>query len=121
MTPAEQERAIAMVQALDRLIAVELAAVRREMHHSQESVAKAVEVAQVEAKERLLSHNGLIEQMRAQQAFYATRETVDLNREGYLHRFEGIDRFQSRVTGALVLIAVAMPVLTILVDHLITG
>ena len=113
----EDERLL--VAALDRLIETELRALRREMEFTNASSERAVELASRESKERLEAHNGLIEQMRNQSAHFATREIVDLNRETYMRRFERIERWQSQMTGALILISLAIPLVTAYLIHLL--
>lgn len=108
-----------MVAALDRLIETELRSLRREIEFTNASAEKAVVLASKESKERLEAHNGLIEQMRAQAAHYATREIIDLNRETYMRRFERIERWQSQMTGALILISLALPIATAYLIHLL--
>ena len=108
-----------MLAALDRLIETELRALRREIDFTNASAEKAVALASKESKERLEAHNGLIEQMRAQASHYATREIVDLNREMYMRRFERVERWQSQMTGALILISLALPIATAYLIHLL--
>jgi len=114
----EDERLI--VAALDRLIQTEFVALRREMEFTNASAEKAVALASQESKARLEAHNGLIEQMRNQSAHFATREIVDLNRETYMRRFERIERWQSQMTGALLLISLAIPLVTAYLVHLLS-
>ncbi len=120
MNNGEDGHLIDRIDALDRLIQSELASIRREISAYTLTSERAITMAASEARDRLSSHNRMIEQMREQATHFATREVVDLNRDAYLKRFEGIERFQSRVTGALVLIAVGMPVLTLLFDRLLS-
>ena len=108
-----------MVAALDRLIETELRALRREMAFTNASAEKAVEIAARESRERLEAHNGLIEQMRAQAAHYATREVIEINHETALRRFERIEKWQAQMTGALVLISLGLPIATAYLIHLL--
>jgi len=113
------------VNALDRHMTAELASLRRETKAAEESATKAIDIAAHEAAERLLAHNGLIEQMRQQANTFATREAVDgfvasvrdaidaqskSNRESlaaYTKATDGrlakIDRFQATLTGGIIL------------------
>jgi len=109
-----------LVAALDRLIQVELRALRREMDYTNVAAERAVALATKESKERLQAHNGLIEQMRAQAAHYVTKEVTDINRDIYVRRFERLERWQSQMTGALILITIILPVVTALLLHLLS-
>jgi hypothetical protein len=116
-TTGDEDR---LVAALDRLIQVELRALRREMEYTNVAVEKAATLATKESKERLEAHNGLIEQMRAQAAHYVTKEVTDLNYATNLRRFERLERWQSQMTGAMILITIVLPILTALLLHLLS-
>jgi hypothetical protein len=119
VTPAEEERQELMVAALDRLIAAELAGLRREIVLTNSQSERAIHLASQESKERLEAHNGLIEQMRQQASHYATREIVAINHETSLRRFERVEKWQAQMTGALVLISLALPIATAYLIHLL--
>ena len=108
-----------LVAALDRLIQVELKALRREMDYTSIAAERAIVIASKESRERLEAHNGLIEQMRAQAAHYVTREITDLSNQTNSRRFERLERWQSQMTGALILITIILPVVTALLLHLL--
>jgi len=99
---------------------VEIAALRREMEITAVNAERAVSIAARESRERLEAHNGLIEQMRSQAAHYATREVADIAREQYAKRFDRIERWQSQMTGAMILISLALPAVTAYLVHLLT-
>jgi hypothetical protein len=101
---------------LDRHMAAEIAALRRETNAAQAAAGNAIEVAKEEAKERLSAHNGLIEQMRQQSQQFASRESfedfkserhqaLDTFKETTDTRFGRIERFQSMLIGGLVLVS----------------
>ena len=91
---------------LDRHLSSELSALRRETQAVQASSKEAVLIASEEAKERLASHNGLIDQMQALSGTFVTRDTMDALKEGNDERLRRIESWQAKVTGALVLISV---------------
>lgn len=93
------------VAALDRLVHAELDALRRETAAADATAQRAISVAADEAKERLASHNGLIEQMREQATHTATRESLELLRQEVERRFGSSERFQAKLTGALLLVS----------------
>lgn len=106
----------ARVEALDRHVTSELAALRRETHAANAAAERAINVAADEAKERLAAHNGLIEQMRDQANAFASREALE-NFKAERHmaldafkdeadkRFGRIERFQAMLTGAMALVS----------------
>lgn len=67
------------------------------LHAALATAEKAVAVAGTEASARLEAHNGLIRQMRDQAGAFATRDAVD-------RRIAATERFQAKVTGALILV-----------------
>jgi len=102
------------IRALDRHLTSEIGALRRETQVANATSAHAVEVAAHEAAERLLAHNGLIEQMRqqaetqatlvaAQASNFATRESLDDFKETNDRRLARLERFQAMLAGGLVL------------------
>lgn len=104
------------LDALDRLVAAELAALRREVFAANAASDRAVEVAAVEAKERLHTHNGLIEQMRAQSLLFASRQALEdfkAERHRALDDYKGandlrfgrVERFQAALIGGFVLVS----------------
>ena len=93
------------IDALDRHLVSEIAALRRESELANSNAEKAIEVAAQEAKERLIAHNGLIEQMRQQATFFANREAVDADRDSTDKRFGRIERFQASLMGGLFLLS----------------
>lgn len=104
------------VEALDRHVTSELAALRRETHAANTAADRAISVAAEEAKERLAAHNGLIEQMRAQAELFASRESLenfkterqlalDAFKENADARFGRLERFQAMIVGGLLLVS----------------
>ncbi len=104
------------IDSLDRHITSELAALRRETHAANASAERAIEVAAVEAKERLEAHNDLIEQMRQQATQFATRESLeDFKAQRHMaldsfkdeteRRFGRLERFQAAITGGFLLVS----------------
>lgn len=91
------------LDALDRHVTAELAALRRETEAANLHADRAIEVAAHEAAERLAAHNGLIDQMQAQQSTFATRESLDDFKETNNQRIGRLERFQYIVTGATML------------------
>jgi len=83
----------------------ELDALRRETAAADATAQRAITVAADEAKERLASHNGLIEQMREQASHLATRESVDTFKETMERRLDQSERFQARLTGGMLLLS----------------
>lgn len=111
-----REHMTVLVQALDRHITAELGALRRETEQANHAAERAIGVAADEAKERLLAHNGLIEQMRQQAALFATRESLEnfkAERHAVLDafkdeadkRFGRIERFQAMLVGGMLLLS----------------
>lgn len=106
----------ARIEALDRHMVSELAALRRETHAANLAADRAIEVAADEAKERLAAHNGLIEQMRHQAQQFASRESLE-NFKAERHqaldsykdendkRFGRIERFQAMLIGGMLLVS----------------
>jgi len=101
-----REYVMVSITHLDRHLSSELAALRRETEAAQESAKEAVGIASEEAKERLASHNGLIDQMQALSGTFVTREILEALKEGNDERLRRIESWQAKVTGALVLISV---------------
>jgi hypothetical protein len=106
----------ARIDALDRHLTAEIAALRRETQAATQASEEAIAVAKDEAKERLAAHNGLIEQMRQQATMFASRESLDsfkAERHAALDsfkdeadkRFGRIERFQSMLTGGMLLVS----------------
>ena len=104
------------IEALDRHVMAELAALRRETQAANAAADRAIEVAADEAKERLAAHNGLIEQMRQQAQQFASRESLD-NFKSERHqaldafkdetdsRFGRLERFQAMMIGGMLLLS----------------
>ncbi len=106
----------ARLEALDRHITAEIAALRRETHAANSAAGEAIEVAKDEAKERLAAHNGLIEQMRQQATLFASRESLedfkaerhnalDAFKQEADKRFGRLERFQYMMMGGLLLVS----------------
>ena len=93
------------INALDRHIIAEIAALRRESETANANAQRAIEVAAQEAKERLIAHNGLIEQMRRQAEHFAPRESMEDHKEVSDKRFGRIERFQASLMGGLFLLS----------------
>jgi conjugal transfer/entry exclusion protein len=93
------------INALDRHMVSELAALRRESETANLNAQRAIEVAALEAKERLIAHNGLIEQMREQATAFASRESVDDFKDVSDKRFGRVERFQASLMGGLFLLS----------------
>lgn len=104
------------INALDRHITAELAALRRETAAANTAAERAIAVAADEAKERLHAHNGLIEQMRQQAQLFASRESLDAFKTERHHalnvfkeeadkRFGRVERFQAMMVGGLLLLS----------------
>lgn len=102
---------------LDRHLTAEIASLRRETGAAQYAAREAIGVAKDEAAERLLAHNGLIEQMRQLQATFASRESLenfkterhqalDSFKDEADKRFGRIERFQAMLVGGMILISV---------------
>lgn len=94
------------IQSLDRHLTSELAALRRETEMAQENAKEAVGLANVEAKERLSAHNGLIDRMEVLTASFVTREILDALKESSEVRLRRIESWQSKITGGLILVSV---------------
>lgn len=104
------------LDALDRHMMSELNGLRRETKAANEAAERAIQVAKEEAAERLLAHNGLIEQMRQQAQQFASRESLE-NFKAERHqvldafkdeadkRFGRIERFQSMLIGGMLLVS----------------
>lgn len=101
-----REYLMSQLEAFDRHISAELASLRREAMDADDNARRAVEVAAFEAKERLTAHNGLIGKMEDQAAHFATRESVEDYKKAADMRFSRVERFQSMLTGAMLLISV---------------
>lgn len=104
------------IAALDRHMAGELTALRRETNAANVAAERAIGVAADEAKERLAAHNGLIEQMRQQAQLFASRESLEsfkAERHAALEsfkeeadrRFGRIERFQSMLIGGMLIVS----------------
>lgn len=93
------------IDALDRHLASEITALRRETQLANRNAEKAIEVAADEAKERLAAHNGLIGQMQQQQATFASRESLDDYKDANDKRFGRLERFQAMQVGGLLLLS----------------
>lgn len=102
------------LDALDRHITAEVAALRRETAAASTAAERAIGVAADEAKERLAAHNGLIEQMRQQAEQFASRESLesfkaerhaalDAFKDEADRRFGRAERFQAMLSGGMVL------------------
>ena len=100
-----REHMTALVQALDRHITAELGALRRETEQANHAAERAIGVAADEAKERLLAHNGLIEQMRQQAQQFSSREALDNFKEESDRRFGRLERFQAMLIGGMLLLS----------------
>ncbi len=105
------------IVGLDRHLGTELEALRRESELANQNSQRAIEVAAQEAKERLIAHNGLIEQMRqqaevnqrnqsAQAATFATRESLEDSKLTTDKRLSRIERFQAQLVGGMILLSV---------------
>ena len=103
------------IEALDRHLTGELAALRRETTLANNNAEKAIEVAAHEAADRLAAHNGLIEQMRQQAeanqrnqasaaATFAKQETFEEFKDANDSRLGRIERFQAMLSGGMILI-----------------
>lgn len=92
------------IAALDRHLTAEIAALRRETQAANAEAEKAVAVAAREATDRLVAHNGLIEQMRRQAELFATREALDDFKNTTDRRLSGIERFLYMLTGGMLLL-----------------
>lgn len=93
------------IAGLDRHLTAEIASLRREAKAANVTAERAVKVASDEAKERLSAHNGLIDQMRNQASFYATRETVETIERHQDEKLENLAKFQAKIIGGLVVVA----------------
>jgi hypothetical protein len=100
-----REHVSARILALDRHITSEIEALRRETHTANEAADKAIDVAADEAKERLLAHNGLIEQMRVQAAHFSTREALEDFKDATDKRLGRIERFQAMLVGGMLILS----------------
>ncbi len=98
-----REFVAAQMQALDRHLLSEISALRREMETANANADKAIDVAKNEASERLIAHNGLIDQMQKLQATFATRENLDHFIEANNSRIGRAEKFQYTLTGGLIL------------------
>lgn len=85
---------------VDSLRAADLAALQAALATAE----KAVLVASGESKDRLTSHNGLIAQMEKLQATFATRDALADLKEAMDRRLVAAERFQAKITGALILV-----------------
>ena len=83
------------INALDRHLTAEIAALRRETLAAQGTAQEAVQVAAKEAEDRLTAHNGLIEQMRRQADTFATKEAVGM-----------LQSWQARLTGGMIVLGI---------------
>lgn len=101
-----REYVMAAIGSMDRHLTAELAALRRETVSAQANAKEAVGLASEEAKERLASHNGLIDQMQQLSGTFVTREILDTQRDANDERIKRIESWQARMTGALVLVSV---------------
>jgi hypothetical protein len=116
-----------LIAGLDRHLTAEIETLRRETAVAHRNAEKAIDVAAREAAERLAAHNGLIDQMQAQQVTFAPRESLEDFKESYRkaheelkdtfrqrlddyktaadQRFGRIERFQAMLIGGLVLVS----------------
>lgn len=89
---------------------------RRAIDKAEQGAVRALEAARVEARERLQSHNGLIEKLEAatqrhelartaDSATFATKESLTAVEKLLLQRIEKMEAFQSKIVGGLVLAA----------------
>jgi len=92
------------IAALDRHLTHEIAALRRETQAANEAATDAVKVAAAEATERLKAHNGLIDQMQAQAAHFATRESFEDFKDSNDKRLKSIEGWQARLGGGLLVV-----------------
>jgi len=92
------------IAALDRHLTHEIASLRRETQAANKAADEAVAVAAREATDRLVAHNGLIEQMRRQSETFATRESLDDFKETTDKRLSAIERFLYMLTGGMLLL-----------------
>lgn len=111
-----REYLMALLHAQDRHLTSEIAALRRETMQANTAADEAIQVAKEEAKERLLAHNGLIEQMRQKEQSFASRESLehfiterrealDTHKEEVDKRFGRLERFQATLTGGLIFVS----------------
>jgi phosphopantetheinyl transferase (holo-ACP synthase) len=98
--------------------AVQFALTEREkaVNAALTAAKEAVQKAEEAAKETLKSHNDLIRQSRDRDATYATQSDVHHVNES-IQKLEG---FQSRMLGALGLVLVVIPLVTVVVSYLLT-
>ena len=100
-----REHVTTKINALDRHLTHELAALRRETQLANETAKEAIRVAAHEAAERLKAHNGLIDKMEEQASHFATRESVEDYKEASSSRFSRIEKFQYMLTGGILLLS----------------
>lgn len=104
------------LEALDRFINAEIAALRRETLSAEASAKDAIKVAAHEAEERLAAHNGLIQQMQELQGTFATRESLDAFKSERRHalddfreandrRLGRLERFQASLIGGFIFVS----------------
>lgn len=100
------------IEALEKHLTHEIAALRRETTQANTNAQQAIEVAADEAKERLKAHNGLLEKMETQAEQFATRESVSTFRDAFEdrknvtdERFGRLEKFQYMLTGAIFLVS----------------
>lgn len=98
-----REHVTGKIDALDRHLTHEIAALRRESQVANLTAERAVGVASQEAKDRLIAHNGLIEQMREQATHFATTEGLDAFKHEVERRLSRIENFQAMLTGGMLL------------------
>lgn len=94
-----------LIHSLDRFVTAEIAALRRETGTANQVAERAITVAADEAKERLASHNGLIEQMRVKDEGFATKTSLVDYKEAADLRFGRLEKFQAMIVGALILVS----------------
>lgn len=98
--------------------AVQFALTEREkaVNAALTAAKEAVQKAEEAAKETLKSHNDLIRQSRDRDATYATQTDVHHVNEGLAK----LESFQAKLLGALGLVLVVIPVVTVVVSYLLT-
>jgi hypothetical protein len=92
------------IDHMDRHLVTEISALRKELETSNINSERAVKVASDEAKERLASHNGLIEQMREQAGHFVTREAFDDFKKAMDDRMRRTERFENMIAGGVAVI-----------------
>jgi hypothetical protein len=104
------------IDALDRHLTYELASLRREASAAHQNSEQAINVAAQEAKERLMAHNGLIDQMQEQATHYASRESQEALRDkleasvddaklSFNYRLSRLENWQAKMVGGIGVVA----------------